>query len=260
MARSSRLVLRYARIAAIALVAAGYSGSSPATAAPAEVCEAIMSAPGGDIRITAGRDENTGWLTAELGQLRVRKFTAQGGESVTELTARNDTVILHAAAGIVRVSRNGSSVAIDSQAGIDQVQELLGGSAAMFAARAVLSEHEGRSRLKAPEMSLLSALAFAVSLTGDLGAPLRLADRFMQKHRGVLRLVNDELEGSCWTSYQSEVDAAWNDLQDCMVEAGDGIMGSVRRLACNGTWLLRGESAWFEYIKCLSPMTIAKLD
>jgi hypothetical protein len=41
--------------------------------------------------------------------------------------------------------------------------------------------------------------------------------------------------------------------------ADDGFFsGAYQRLACNGVWMMRSESAWFEYLKCLSPLSSLK--
>ena len=42
----------------------------------------------------------------------------------------------------------------------------------------------------------------------------------------------------------------------CMDEASNRgfFTAAYERLACNGTWLLRSESAWLEYLNCLSPL------
>ncbi|HVL66758.1 MAG TPA: hypothetical protein VM364_05795 [Vicinamibacterales bacterium] len=258
--------LSFGRIVVIALVLGQVWPATAADAAPVVVpCEVGERAgPADDPTVRFGRDDERAWLSADRGGFRVRKFTAPGGASVIELTHRNDTVVIQVASGSTGVIRNRRSIVIDSAESFEAAQEVLGGSSALFHARALLSDLEGRSALKAVDMSLLSALAFAASLTGDLGAPLRLTDRFMQRHRGVyrqVRLLGAEEDRTCWSAYSSEVNDAWNDLQDCMEASGDGIMGSLRRLACNAEWLLRSESAWFEYLKCLSPLAaVARLD
>jgi hypothetical protein len=155
----------------------------------------------------------------------------------------------------VVVSRQGQRLAVSSPEALQALQHLLAGSAAAFAARATLSELEGESDLKAAEMNVLSSLAFVASLMGDVNAPTRLADRFVQKHRGIFRQVRED--ESCWSDYTSEATAAWDDLQACMKETEDDgfFSGAYQRLACNAVWIGRSESAWFEYVKCLSPLS-----
>jgi hypothetical protein len=215
------------------------------------------SKPGPRITVTGGINQTTTWLVADIEELRIRKFTNKGGGSTIELSRLGDVVVIGVDKGLIRVARNGQTVTVDSPESLESVQQLLAGSQAMFHTRAFLSALEARSTFKGIEISLLSTAAFAASLTGDTGAPMRIAERFVEKHRGIFRRVRFDDGSSCWTSYENEVTAAWGDLQGCMAEADSSgmVMGAVLRLACNGVWLFRGESAWFEYIKCLSPLT-----
>lgn len=210
---------------------------------------------------TAGLDKRsgTGWLIARYGDLQIKK-TALGRRAVTiDLTHQNDTVTLSVVEGKTSVARNGRTLEINGPDALRSVQELLAASPAMFAARVFLSEREVLSTFRPAEMSTLAAAAFAVSLTGDTNAPLRIADRFMLRHRGLFRPIL--LGESCWSAYSDEVSASWNELQGCMADAeDDGFWsGAWQRSACNAVWLLRSESAWFEYLGCVSPLGAVKL-
>jgi hypothetical protein len=157
--------------------------------------------------------------------------------------------------GIV-VSRGGERLRVDSADAFGRLQQLLAGSEAAFAARVLLAEREAVSDLQAPEMSLLSTAAFVASLAGDVDAPRRVATRFVEKHRGIYRSVR---LATCFETYTNETTSAWNDMQQCMDEANqdDSLFnGAYRRLACNAIWLMRGESAWIEYLGCLGPGSI----
>lgn len=209
------------------------------------------------MKVTGGINDKLTWMTADQEQFRIRKFSSKSGGSTLELSYRNDLVVIKVENGVIQVARKGKAVTVDTPESLEALQGLLAGSMAMFHTRSLLSELEGRSTLKGPEMSLLSAAAFAASLTGDTGAPLRLTDRFMERHRGIFRQVAFDDEESCWSGYEKEVNGSWNDLESCMDEANSSgwFFAGVRRVACNGIWLMRSESAWFEYIKCLSPLS-----
>jgi hypothetical protein len=205
--------------------------------------------------VTGGHDTKSSWLSAEYRELQVRKRTDRATLAVTiDLRAGGDLVTVSLSPQSVSVGRGRKHVTIDSAEALESVQQLLGGSAAIFAARAMLSELEPVSALTAPDMALLSTAAFVASLVGDVGAPLRLADRFVEKHRGIFRQVREE--GSCWSKYSTETTAAWDELQACMADANDKgfFRAAYERLACNAIWALRSESAWFEYLNCLSPI------
>ena len=209
-----------------------------------------------ELRINTGVDASRAWLTAEYGDLRVRKFTARAGASVFEFRDGDDLVVFSVAQGNATVTRGGSTRPLGVRETVGDVRQLLGGSPAMFRARMMLSRLERTSKLDAPEMSLLSVVAFATTLTGDTGAPLRLADRFMAKHHGIVRPIRF----SCWSSYSSEVNSSWNDYESCINEAdqGSALFAYIREQGCVATWVLRSESAWFEYLSCLSPLSAIK--
>jgi len=209
----------------------------------------------GRVAMRGGHDGRTAWMTVEHRNLQLQKrFAAETGIAVAELRAGRDHVTVTAAPAFIRVARDGHTVTLDSPAAVERAVALIGGSQAIFAARILLAELEATSALDPPDVSLLSTLAFVASLVGDVEAPRRVADRVVAKHRGFVRPVVLS-GGSCWMSYLSEVTAAWNDLQGCMEESYDDPWwwSPFARLACNAIWALRAESAWFEYLKCLSP-------
>ena len=208
--------------------------------------------------ITGAHDRGGAWLAATYRDLQLRKRGDLKARTVAiELRAAGDVVGVTVTPQGVAVWRGSRSIAVDSAEAMRAVQELLGGSAAVFAARGMLSELEPVSSMNVPEMSLLSAAAFVASLVGDIEAPQRIADRFVAKHRGLFRQARLPSGSNCWASYSAEVTASWNELQDCMADANDKefFRAAYERIACNTIWILRSESAYFEYLNCLSPLS-----
>lgn len=252
----------------IALLAAGTARASETGTAAATAGTPLTSAmpaaspaaaaPRG-LSMRGGHFKTMGWMVAEYKELRLRKWgDAAAGTVAIELQAGRDAVGIRIADGRTTVTRGLGHITIDSPDALEAVQQLLGGSAAVFATRAMLSELEGKSPLDAPQMSLLAAAAFVGSLVGDVEAPRRLSDKFMEKHRGIFRQVAARRPSqTCWADYSAETTSAWNELQGCMDDAADDgfFSGAYQRLACNGVWILRSEAAWFEFLKCLSPLT-----
>lgn len=207
--------------------------------------------------ITGGVDGKKAWMAAAYKGLVVKKASSQAGRTIAvDLQYHDDQVsILIDENRIVTVVRGGTAVVLSGPESIARVQELLGGSMAVFATRAMLADRETRSDLKAPEMSLLSTAAFVAALVGDTDAPRRLTTRFVEKYRGVFRPVR--FAATCWDHYTGETVAAWDDLQGCMDEANQDesfLNGAYRRIACNILWVGRTESAWFQYLSCISPL------
>lgn len=246
---------------AVAVVVVLLGSTRGSYAGPSDVCEgtaavAVSTGQQEDLRISYGIEGKRAWLAATYKQLSVRKVTNHEERSfVIELVHDGDVVVFDYHSGGVVVSRAGRTLPVTSPTALQKLQHLLAGSTAAFGARTMLSELEGESDLRAPAMSLLSSLAFVSSLAGDLNAPKRLADRFVEKHRGIFRQVRQD--DSCWADYSTEASRAWGDLQSCMRDTEDDgfFSGAYQRLACNAVWVLRSESAWFEYVKCLSPLT-----
>jgi hypothetical protein len=238
------------------------AGSPEAGAAAAETREAAEIGaprrPGPPAAAIGGGHDKTGaWMVAEYRDLKLQKRSERKtGALAIEFQSRGDVVSISLSQALVTVARGNRHVVVDSVEAFESVQQLLGSSPAVFALRGMLSELEPVSTLHAPEMSLLSAAAFVASLVGDTGAPQRIADRFVEKHRGLLRQVRMP-GGSCWSAYSGETTVAWNELQDCMRDADDKefFRAAYERIACNAIWVLRTESAWFEYLNCLSPLS-----
>jgi hypothetical protein len=203
--------------------------------------------------IRGAADTKRAWLGAEFHGLTLHKIANRtDGSLAIDIRFRRDAVTIGIdAAGGITVARGNGSVRLTSAEAFDRLQRVLAGSDAVLAARLLLAEREVASDLQAPEMSLLSTAAFIASLAGDLDAPRRLSARFVEKHRGWYRPVR---LATCFDEYSAESSGAWNDLQNCMDEANQDssvFNRAYRRVACNGIWLVRAESAWIEYIGCL---------
>ena len=238
-----------------AVVFAAVMATTTALAREAGRTPAAAGQNAGRPAIAGGHDSKSVWLNAEYRDLRVRKRSDKATKALDiDVQYGGDAVRVSVAAAGVTVGRGSRAILIASPEALADVQQLLGGSSAIFAARALLSALERDTELKAPEMSLLSAVAFVASVAGDTDAPRRAADRFVEKHRGIYRQIG--AFRNCWSQYSGESTAAWDELQACMSDADDKgfFRAAWERLACNGVWILRSESAWFEYLSCLSPL------
>jgi hypothetical protein len=199
-------------------------------------------------------DARRAWLGAEHRGLLIQKAANRAdGSLAIELRYAQDAIAIGIDVnGRVTVARGNRRLAVTSAAAFEQVQRLLSGSEAAIATRLMLAERESVSDFDAGEMSLLSTAAFVASLLGDVDAPRRLAARFADKQLG----VRPAKAGNCYDTYTAEVNASWNDMQSCMDEANQDpsvLNRAYRRVACNGVWLLRSESAWIEFMGCLGP-------
>lgn len=206
------------------------------------------------LQLAVGFEDRGVWISGHYKQLGIRKYTSRFPlETSLELRHDTDTLSVTFAAEAIVVTRNRQSVLVDSAEALEALQNLLGGSSAVFAARATLSEFAEQGELRAPELNLLSFLAFVTALAGDVNAPGRLAHQFASKHRGALHPIR---WGMCREDYTTEMEAAWNERQKCMLDVDheENFFGAAyRRLACNTIWISRAESAWMEYVACRGP-------
>lgn len=218
----------------------------------------VQRGAAGTPAIGGGADPARAWLGAEYRGLRIDKVAnRKDGSLRVDVRFGDDHVgVAVDRTGNVVVARRGAQLPVGSAEAYEKLQQVLAGSAAIFATRVLLAEREAVSELRAPEMSLLATAAFVASLAGDVDAPRRLSTRFVEKHRGIYRSVR---LATCFETYTNEATSAWNDLQACMEEANqdDNIFArAYRRVACNAVWLVRSESAWIEYLGCLGPGSI----
>ena len=234
----------------------------PLASAAAELCLVDKSefGEGGELKIRGGVEPQRVWLVADYNGLQIRKFTAKNGAAVLEFRRDDDTVVLSVARSGQTVSRNGTTVALGTPESVEAVRELLDSSPAMFHTRLLLSRYENTSDLKGPSLSLLSGAAIAAALTGDVEAPYRLVERFLEKHRGLLRRV--AAPDSCWDAYEKNVNEAANDYEACLVDASNAkwyLQYSMAQ-ACSFVWVLEAEAAWFEMLKCSGATSLMKVE
>jgi hypothetical protein len=151
-------------------------------------------------QLRGGADGRGAWLVAEHRGLTLLKVVTRADRSVAiELRFREDAVSLAVdGSGTVTVGRAGRAVRVTTPEAIEQLQQLVAGSEAVFATRMLLAERESTSDLQPHEMSVLAVAAFVASLTGDADAPTRLSRRFLEKHLGVFTRVRSE---TCFEKY-----------------------------------------------------------
>ena len=260
-------------VAMVAALAVQAASVAQAAAAGWEACEIpsmeVVATGGGQqqaLRLAAGVEPQRVWLTASYDGLSIRKFTAKGGASVIEFSYGDDTVVISLSRDQLSIGRKGVAREFKGQRSMEDIQALLGASPAVYRTRLMLSQLERTSALKAGTMSVLSAAALLASLTGDVDAPARLSERFLEKHRRGYALVRavvsrSDDEDSCWSSYTKETEAAWKSQESCVkeqTELGWFLLDS-RINACMTVWFLRAESAWFEFLKCTGLTSLPKI-
>jgi hypothetical protein len=229
----------------------GYPAGTPrAEQRRLERAEIADAAGGAELRLTAG---SGGVLQASLAaaDVDVSKVVQPSGDFQARITGRQDLVVVARMGNRLHVSRGDRTVAVfldrADEAGLDLVQQLLAGSHAVRAYRAVHRRLNRESLESAPGVALDNLDALLGILQGESGA----VDRRAPRRVAGARLSRAALghERSCYSEYETEVVTAWDDYAQCIddVKWYPGLQE-----VCAFTWLLRAESAWFRFIGCSS--------
>lgn len=188
-------------------------------------------------------------LRASRGALQVRKAVHATGEHVLELSRGRDSVSVSMSAAGLRVTRGRTTITLDptrqdDEAG-DRVRRVLAESPAVVqfrrAAEALLMA-EDRT---APAVAFLLADATIGSLTGDVGAPRRMAQHLVARVRRDARPVGMALD--CFTVMEQRMVEAWTDYQACWISTSPN---SYYQSLCGYRWIIQVESYWFSMISC----------
>jgi len=215
-----------------------------------ERAELVDVESGAELRLTAGPG---GALQASLlaAELNVSKIVQPSGDFQVRIAGRQDLVVLVRTGHRLRVTRDGRTAVVlldrADEEGLDLVQQLLAGSRAARAFRGVHRRLSQESLESAPGVALDNLEALLGLLQGEPGAVDRRAPRRGAGAR--LSRTTSGVERSCYSEYEGEVIAAWDDYAQCIddVKWFPGLQE-----VCAFTWLLRTESAWFRFIGCSS--------
>src|SRR6185503_14546686 len=140
-------------------------------------------------KIRGGRNGDLSQLVANYDGLQISKVgNHKTGRIDIALVYGTDSLTIEARPDRTRVTRNGKTVDLTSAKTLLEAQALLADSEAVMAARQLLAEQIDVSTLDVPDMALLTAVAFTVAVGGDVDAPRRLADRYMSKTFGLVKV------------------------------------------------------------------------
>ena len=183
------------------------------------------------------------------GDLRLKKTVQPTGEFVLELATPGDTVVLAVNGQETRVTRGKTRVRMPrSAAGADdagRARKLLADSDAALHLRglaAALIEAEDRS---APSLAVIMVDALVGSLTGDVGAPRRIA-RFLARNPGA-GARPAAMAVDCFTVMETRMTEAFYDYVSCWSSVS---YYPPFQQWCAARWVVQVESYWFSFISC----------
>jgi len=186
-------------------------------------------------------------VTGTTGDLRIKKTVQGNGDFVLELTTPRDTVSLVVNGQETSATRGRSRVRMPrSNAGATdegQTRRLLADSDAVLKLRAAAATLIDANDRTPSSMSILMADAVVGMLTGDVGAPRRVA-RFLGS-RGGSGTRPAAMALDCFTLMETRMNEAMNDYISCWVAVAPWIQNW-----CAYRWVLQVESYWFSFISC----------
>ena len=188
-------------------------------------------------------------VSGRSGELQVKKTVQANGDTVLELSTPTDRVTFTVTGQATSVARGGTTVelsrAASSSDGPNRIRRLLADSAAMLRFRGVnaaLIDAEDRSPAS---LAFIASDAVAGMLTGDVGAPRRIA-RFMAAP-GLSKVRRAAMVIDCFTLMEQRMADAWTDYVGCVAS----VLGiSYWQDLCAYRWVLQTESYWFSFIGC----------
>jgi hypothetical protein len=220
---------------------------------PAERTELVDEFTGAQLRVTA-RPNGALQVRMTGPEFEFRKVIQANGDFTLQLVAGADSVLVLRTGGRLRVTRNGRTAVFNhehaDEPGLEQVQQVIAGSRALRMFRAL--------HAKLGEETLASVPGIVVDVTdvqvGVLQGDGGVIERRRARNRA--RIVRAALGGrnKCWDEWETEVNAAWSALADCVNET-KWIPGGPDM--CAFVWSVRVEGAWFTYLACSSfPMKV----
>lgn len=194
-------------------------------------------------------DDSAAELLAQRGDFEVRKRVQPTGEFVLDLALGNDRVHLEMLATQTVVQRAGTRFVLDrasvTDAEMAQVARMLAESKAVRRFRWLSDQVMRVEDDSAGALALLTSDALVGALSGDAGAPRRVALHLSRRGRARQRPVR--LAPSCYDQMETRMVDAWNDFEACVQSTEDS---PFYQQLCSWRWLLMVESHWFTFVTC----------
>jgi hypothetical protein len=182
------------------------------------------------------------------GAFLFRKKSSANGQFTLDLEGPSDKVGISLTESALTVTRGRRRVVLSlggfGDRELDQARVLLAGSSAVRLARVAAAAVQEAEDDSAAAVSLLIGDALVGLLTGDEGAPGRVA-RHLARHgrAGVRRIATTD----CYGEWERRVLRASYEWQSCA--SSFSVWNPVRNV-CAFRWALQVESYWFTFLSC----------
>jgi hypothetical protein len=184
-------------------------------------------------------------VDASAGEFGFRKKVFPDGTFTVDLEATNDRVSIRYADTGVEISRGDETLVLTTTPSEEKaaaVVRLLADSRAARLLRTKSAAFEADEDDSSAAASLLLVDGLVGSLTGDVGAPMRVARLLTKKARAQLHSASRP--NTCYYSWEDTILWAYLDYEECVY------FYFYPLTMCSLRWTLQAESAWFRFIAC----------
>ncbi|MGE3956301.1 MAG: hypothetical protein AB7H96_06240 [Vicinamibacterales bacterium] len=228
---------------------AGQSATRPTARPAAQVTRNDRADVTFEVRPTV---DNSVEVSAVTGDLRVTKRVQGNGEFTLQVATGDDQVTIAMSGRGLNVTRNRKTLDLPRASRDErrsaEARRLLVDSPALTRYRVAadaLMETDDRSPAA---MALIIADATVGMLTGDVGAPRRIARQLAQRGQRNLRPAGLAID--CFTLMEQRMVEAWNDYLACYISVTNNPFYVFYWEMCAARWTLQVESYWFSFLSC----------
>ena len=185
-------------------------------------------------------------LEARNGELGLRKKVSGNGRYSLELEAPRDKVVLGVTEEKITVTRGKKTIVLTADTAddnMDDVRRLLADSKAVRLLRSAGAEFDASDEDSPATVALLLSDSLIGALTGDVGAPRRLARRLSRHAGSAIRPVGGR-PNTCYYQWEQTMIWAFMDYEECYFLERNWLGWCALR------WTMQAESAWFSFISC----------
>jgi hypothetical protein len=210
----------------------------------------VLHVPGADITFTGARTPDGGFeVEGQSQDFLFRKKVYANGYATIDIQAGTDKTTITLDGSMIRLTHGKKSKTIIPGAATeddaDEGVKLLAESRAVRVFRGAAAAVTESGDDSASALAMVTSDALIGQLTGDAGARNRLANRFKAQSRRNPHTV--ALTTSCFSTWESGVNASAEDLSDCLESVS---WASQWRDVCSFKWYIEVESLWWSFIYC----------
>ena len=226
-----------------------------AAASPLAFSQSAVARPAGQVRYFPRQDltfsvnttaDGDVQLDARGGELGFRKKVRGNGQYSLEIEAPRDKVVFSVSEGKITVARGRKTISLTAETAegqLDDVRRLLADSRAVQLLRSAGAAFEASDEDSPATVALLLSDSLVGALTGDVGAPRRVARR-LARHAGTQMRPVAQRPATCYYQWEQTMLWAWMEFEECVV------LDNMWVYWCSTRWTLQAESAWFSLISC----------